>query len=214
MSREDVALPNLPESLEPIRRHFRIPHRVRDVPVAQVLLNRPCVAALVRQLEPAGLPEHVRVHRGTPDSPPRRARHDLPHCRGGERSTTLRGERVRRRGIVSLAPPEGAHLRAADRMGGRDPVLQTGTKGQDRQGDGRFAGARLDVESVPRLPTFPVRWTLEDPRGRPSFVFWTVSVPGIGTAFVSTLSQKTFCEVSPRRSVSPRSPPACSRHRS
>ena len=39
--------------------------------------------------------------------------------------------------------------------------------------DGRFSGPRLDVESVPRLPTFPARWTLEDPRGQPYFVFWT-----------------------------------------
>jgi hypothetical protein len=29
------------------------------------------------------------------------------------------------------------------------------------------------VESVPRLPTFPARWTLEDPRRQPYFVFWT-----------------------------------------
>jgi hypothetical protein len=26
---------------------------------------------------------------------------------------------------------------------------------------------------VPRLPTFPARWALEDPRGRSYFVFWT-----------------------------------------
>jgi hypothetical protein len=29
------------------------------------------------------------------------------------------------------------------------------------------------VESVPRLPTFPARWALTDPRRRPYFVFWT-----------------------------------------
>lgn len=42
-----------------------------------------------------------------------------------------------------------------------------------RDGDGRFSGARFNGESVPRLPTFPVRWALDDPRGRPYFVFWT-----------------------------------------
>src|SRR5262249_51727278 len=26
---------------------------------------------------------------------------------------------------------------------------------------------------LPRLPTFPARWVLEDPRRRPYFVFWT-----------------------------------------
>jgi hypothetical protein len=31
---------------------------------------------------------------------------------------------------------------------------------------------RVNVEDVPRLPTFPAAWTLADPRGRPYFVFW------------------------------------------
>ncbi len=39
--------------------------------------------------------------------------------------------------------------------------------------DGRFFGVRVNVESVPRLPTFPARWTLDDPRRPPYFVFWT-----------------------------------------
>ena len=38
---------------------------------------------------------------------------------------------------------------------------------------GRFAGPRANVEQVPRLPTFPARWVLEDPRRRPYLVFWT-----------------------------------------
>src|SRR6266478_3496091 len=38
---------------------------------------------------------------------------------------------------------------------------------------GRFSGVRFDVEHVPRLPPFPARWALEDPRGCPYLVFWT-----------------------------------------
>ena len=34
---------------------------------------------------------------------------------------------------------------------------------------------------MPRLPTFPARWTLEDPRGWPYFVFWTA--PGDELAY-------------------------------
>jgi len=34
-------------------------------------------------------------------------------------------------------------------------------------------GTATDVESMPRLPTFPARWVLDDPRGRAYFVFWT-----------------------------------------
>ncbi len=37
----------------------------------------------------------------------------------------------------------------------------------------RQRGARFNVERVPRLPTFPARWVLEDRRGRPYLVFWT-----------------------------------------
>jgi hypothetical protein len=39
---------------------------------------------------------------------------------------------------------------------------------------GRFRGAyRVNVESVPRLPTFPAAWTIGDPRQCAYFVFWT-----------------------------------------
>lgn len=44
--------------------------------------------------------------------------------------------------------------------------------------DGRFSGIRVNVESVPRLPTFPARWALADPRRRPYFVFWTSEADG------------------------------------
>src|SRR5262245_11947018 len=46
-------------------------------------------------------------------------------------------------------------------------------KARTRDGNGRFYWSRLDVEAVPRLPAFPARWALEDPRGRMYFVFWT-----------------------------------------
>ena len=39
--------------------------------------------------------------------------------------------------------------------------------------DGRFGGARVNVESVPRLPTFPARCVFGDSRRRSYFVFWT-----------------------------------------
>jgi hypothetical protein len=47
-----------------------------------------------------------------------------------------------------------------------------------RDSDGRLCGARVNVESVPRLPTFPARWVLADPRRRPYFVFWTSEEDG------------------------------------
>jgi len=41
-----------------------------------------------------------------------------------------------------------------------------------RDAAGRFSGPRANVEDVPRLPTFPARWVLEDPRRGPYLVFW------------------------------------------
>ena len=58
----------------------------------------------------------------------------------------------------------------------RDPLDQRAHKNEiqrRRDPDGRFAGARRNVEGVPRLPTFPLRWVLDDRRRRPYFVFWT-----------------------------------------
>src|SRR5258707_12193258 len=49
-----------------------------------------------------------------------------------------------------------------------------GRRERGHDSDGRFAGSnRVNVEDVPRLPTFPAAWTLADPRHRPYFVFWT-----------------------------------------
>ena len=49
-----------------------------------------------------------------------------------------------------------------------------GRRERGHDSDGRFAGSnRVNVEDVPRLPTFPAAWTLADPRNRPYFVFWT-----------------------------------------
>src|SRR5438132_9307185 len=58
----------------------------------------------------------------------------------------------------------------------RDPLDQRAHKNEiqrRRDPDGRFAGARRNVEGVARLPTFPLRWVLDDRRRRPYFVFWT-----------------------------------------
>jgi len=44
-----------------------------------------------------------------------------------------------------------------------------------RDPDGRFNGVRVDVESVPRLPTFPARWALE--HRQPFLVVWTEQSP-------------------------------------
>lgn len=50
-----------PKIFESLRTQFRIAHGVRDVPMPQVLLNRPRVVPLIGKLVAGGVPEHVRM---------------------------------------------------------------------------------------------------------------------------------------------------------
>src|SRR5262249_15830759 len=50
-----------PKGLEPVDGKLRVPHRRGDAAVAQVVLYRPCVVAIIRQLVSGRVPEHVRV---------------------------------------------------------------------------------------------------------------------------------------------------------
>jgi hypothetical protein len=52
-----------PKTLEPIRTEFGVAHRVRDVPVSKVLLDRARIVPLVRELVADRVPEHVRMDR-------------------------------------------------------------------------------------------------------------------------------------------------------
>lgn len=60
---EDDNVAILPKIPEPIRRQLGVPHRVLDVLVPQVVLDRPGVVPVVRQLEPTPMPQHVRMYR-------------------------------------------------------------------------------------------------------------------------------------------------------
>src|SRR5215472_6805513 len=52
-----------PKILEAVRRHFGVPDRVLDVLVPEVVLQRPRVVAIVSELEPTGMAQHVWVDR-------------------------------------------------------------------------------------------------------------------------------------------------------
>ena len=58
--------------LEAVRRHFGVPDRVLNVPVPEVVLQSPCVVAIVGELEPTGMAKHVRVDREWHLGKPRR----------------------------------------------------------------------------------------------------------------------------------------------
>src|SRR5262249_23726845 len=48
-----------PKIFEPVGRHFGVPDRVLNVLVPKVVLQGPCVVAIVGELEPAGMAKHV-----------------------------------------------------------------------------------------------------------------------------------------------------------
>ena len=57
----DHGLP--PKILEPARRQLGVSHRVLDVAVAEVSLQRPGIVALVGQRKTTGVAQHVRMSR-------------------------------------------------------------------------------------------------------------------------------------------------------
>jgi hypothetical protein len=59
----DFPLSVPPKLLEAVGRHFGVPERMMDVPVAEVVLQSPCVVAIVGELEPTGMAKHVWVDR-------------------------------------------------------------------------------------------------------------------------------------------------------
>src|SRR5262249_48656090 len=52
-----------PKVLEPVGRHFGVPDCVLNVLVPEVVLQGPRVVAIIGQLEPAGMAQHVGVDR-------------------------------------------------------------------------------------------------------------------------------------------------------
>jgi hypothetical protein len=106
-----------PEILEPRRRQFRIAHRVLDVLVAEVSLQRPRVVALIGQRVTACVPEHVGV-RLEPELRLSASAFDHPgKASGCERGSSFRGEEVGRLWLLlALEPSKGAEFVAEDRM--------------------------------------------------------------------------------------------------
>ena len=67
-----------------------------DIPVAEVVLDRPRVVSLIGELEAARVPQHVRVHGKFKSRLLPGLGHDLSHSRITHRPSTLRDEHVGR----------------------------------------------------------------------------------------------------------------------
>ena len=114
----------LPEGFEPVRRELRVSDRVRDVLVTQIMLNRPCVLSVVRQLEPSRVPEHVWMDRETQFRRFPSSSDNLPHGRFRERPLALAGEDVGAIRIVPLQPSQRSQFRTVQRMRAGGAVLR------------------------------------------------------------------------------------------
>ena len=114
----------LPEVFEARRRHLGVAHRVLDVFVPEIGLQGAGVDALVGQLIPASVPQHVRVHwefELCGDAQPHD--HFAEACRG-ERRSPLRGEDDGRNGLLlALELAQGSQLTAGNGMDSRRTIL-------------------------------------------------------------------------------------------
>ena len=93
----------MPEVLEAGRRRLGVAHRMLDVAVPEISLQRPGIDAVIGELEAACVPQHVRMHRETEIGGNAKPRDHLTKPRGRERRTALRREDKRRCRIL-LAP--------------------------------------------------------------------------------------------------------------
>ena len=114
-----------PEILKPLRTELRIAHRVRDVPVPEVLLDRSSVVSLIRQLITGRVSQHVRMDREGEFRELAGARYEFARRRRRHRSAALGHEQIGRLRIVAVQLPERTELRTADRMGRGHTVLQS-----------------------------------------------------------------------------------------
>lgn len=121
-----ICLPSvLPESFKSLRAELRIAHRVRDVLVPEVLLDRAGIVPIIRELIAGRVPQHVRMDgegeggelAGASDHFARRRRRHGPAALGDEQ--------VGRFWVLPAELAKRSELRPSDRMRRQRPVLQT-----------------------------------------------------------------------------------------
>ena len=115
----------LPKTLEPIGAELRIAHRVRDVFVAEVLLDRACVLALAGEFEPARMAQHMRMGREGEFRELAGARDQFPRRRRRHRPSAFGHKQIRRIRVIAAQLAQRPELRPADRMRRGEAILQS-----------------------------------------------------------------------------------------
>jgi hypothetical protein len=113
----------LPEILEPIGRQSRIADRAHDRAVPEIGLDGASVVAVVGELEPAGVPQHVGMNeKGEFRCHPRPGNHALiSGC--GKRCASFGHEDVRRCWRFAQELPQCSAFTGGDRMHAGIPAL-------------------------------------------------------------------------------------------
>ena len=102
----------LPEVFEPIRRQGRVSDRGHDRSVAEIGLDDASVVAVVGELKPAGMPQHVGMHEEREFRSHARSGNHALISGYGQRRAALRDKDVWGRGVTDLdgcsspAPPD------------------------------------------------------------------------------------------------------------
>ena len=92
----------VPEILKALWGQLGIPDGMLDVPMAEILLERPRVDPFIGEIKATGMPEHVGMHG---EREPRRLagrRHDMVHRPGGQWAPPFRDKQIGRPGRVTM----------------------------------------------------------------------------------------------------------------
>jgi hypothetical protein len=112
-----------PKVLEPVGRHLGVPDRMLDVPVAEVVLQSPCVVAIIGELKTTGMAQHVWVdrerHLGSLADP----LDEAVEADGTDWSAALGNEHVSLFRVFAAQPAESPHLVTPDGMHAGNAVL-------------------------------------------------------------------------------------------
>src|SRR5262245_47527871 len=118
-----MAEASAPEVLESVRRQLGVAHRVLDVLVTKVRLQRAGIVASIGQRVTGRVAEHVRLDRKGHASALTDPAEQGIEALGRHRSTPLGREHVRGRLLLTLQAAQSAQLVALKRMDARRAIL-------------------------------------------------------------------------------------------
>jgi hypothetical protein len=113
-----------PEAFESIRCEFRVAHRVRNVSVAQVVLDGSRIVTVVRELVATRVAKHVRMDGEGESGFLAGSSNHLPHIGSRHRRVALCDEDIATVGILATVLAQCSNLGSAEWMVGRGSIFR------------------------------------------------------------------------------------------